>query len=182
MCKVLRRPVGIDRNTEKKIVGRFARINVQMLNGGARLEEIMVEHQYRGQYFLFKQKVEYEEPVREDNQRQPIVEKIQRLNVDGNGTDLGAVSGKPLGQWVDAAEEEDSENDDDDIAYKDEKVKGVEEGTLMVGGNGRVEVVFPGVESVDRALLNADKALKSTSGAFTEVGNCHRGHPGKGNL
>ncbi|KAJ4979676.1 hypothetical protein NE237_010456 [Protea cynaroides] len=94
-------------------------------------------------------------------------------------------------EWADAAKDEDLENDDDDIAYEDKEVEGVEEGaksssriitssqggTLMVGENGRVEVVFPDVQYVDRALLNADEALQTSAGAFTEVGKCHCGHP-----
>ncbi|KAJ4956001.1 hypothetical protein NE237_012784 [Protea cynaroides] len=42
MCKALGRPVGIDRNTTNKIVGRFARLQVEVVIGGQRPEEIMV--------------------------------------------------------------------------------------------------------------------------------------------
>ncbi|KAJ4958894.1 hypothetical protein NE237_026005 [Protea cynaroides] len=169
----------------------------------------------------------------------------ERVSLDGNQNDCEILEDRgdfgrkqrpklsriPLIQWEDAAEDEDSENDDDDIAYEDEEVGGMEEGeirspkegvssasvvgrsaqrrlplvqvgvdavnqgdessgqiitssqggTLMLGENGRVEVVFPNVQSVDRALLNADEALQMSARAFTEVGKRHRGRLGKGN-
>ena len=46
MGKALGRLVGIDRNTRNRMVGRFARIQVDMAVGGERPNEIMVEHKF----------------------------------------------------------------------------------------------------------------------------------------
>ncbi|KAJ4973708.1 hypothetical protein NE237_006882 [Protea cynaroides] len=44
-------------------------------------------------------------------------------------------------KWVDAAEDEDSKNDDDDVAYDDEEVEGVEEGEIQSPKEGVISDV-----------------------------------------
>ncbi|KAJ4959062.1 hypothetical protein NE237_026173 [Protea cynaroides] len=67
----------------------------------------------------------------EENRRQPTAEKVRRTTVDGTVNDLDAVSGKPLGRWADAFDDEDSDNADDVESYEDEEVEGVQEGEIQ---------------------------------------------------
>ncbi|KAJ4968075.1 hypothetical protein NE237_014776 [Protea cynaroides] len=66
----------------------------------------------------------------EETKRQPIVEEVKRPTIDGNGTDLGVVSGIPLGRWTDVTEDKDTKNDDNDGSYDDEEVEDKEEGEI----------------------------------------------------
>ncbi|KAJ4952764.1 hypothetical protein NE237_029596 [Protea cynaroides] len=63
-------------------------------------------------------------------------------------------------RWADA-------EDDDDFRVKD--------GTVFASSPGQVEVIHNGI-------LVVEEALQMATGAFTEVGRCHRGRPrGRGN-
>ncbi|KAJ4969216.1 hypothetical protein NE237_015917 [Protea cynaroides] len=66
----------------------------------------------------------------EETKRQSFVEEVKRPTIDGNGTDLGVVSGIPLGWWTDVTEDKDTKNDDNDGSYDDEEVEDREESEI----------------------------------------------------
>ncbi|KAJ4954846.1 hypothetical protein NE237_011629 [Protea cynaroides] len=62
MSKALGMPVYVDRNTLNKDIGRYARMCVEMINGGHCPEEVMVDCLRGGQWFFFKHVLVYEDP------------------------------------------------------------------------------------------------------------------------
>ncbi|KAJ4958819.1 hypothetical protein NE237_025930 [Protea cynaroides] len=87
---------------------------------------------------------------------------MRRPTGDGNGTDLGAVSGTPLDRWADAAEDEGSENEGDDVAYDDEDVEGVEEAEIQSPKEG----VMSDVVQPDAVASGFSKEGVSSAGAI----------------
>ncbi|KAJ4964380.1 hypothetical protein NE237_024319 [Protea cynaroides] len=108
-------------------------MQIEMIKGRPLPDEVIVEHQIRGQHFLFQQVVEYEESpmpcveCRSFGHKVEHCPSLHKVDVDPNDkmtatkqvnvrTDvhngLGAGTSKPIRRWADVEDEEQSEEDD----------------------------------------------------------------------
>ncbi|KAJ4980225.1 hypothetical protein NE237_011005 [Protea cynaroides] len=154
MCKALGRPIGIDRNTMNKIVGKFARVQVEMVTGGRRPDEIMVKQMFRGQHFLFKQMVEYEDPsmrcfhcgmyghrvvkcprVGEGKTQQNSEDGREEMPRHASNQDaqINPSDGKLVGRWADVVDDDESETGND-VSLEEGEI--VQSPVGVVGGHG----------------------------------------------